>query len=147
MNPYSTTCTKTRTVKFSYGTVKGADLLVPAEPTSLYAVSKLIHQSYLNWAFSGESLVSDDCLLSSIGQANFFAGALGGWKTRLDADGFKALEGLCGGTSLALDIVRYRNPTISTAEAYRVAARNEALSDDERKCLMTLAKHHESAAA
>lgn len=78
---------KTNTVKFSYGTVKNASLKVPAEAYSLMDAAKLIQESFLEYMFRpGCGLMSDEVLLSSIGHANFFAGALGGYETRLTAE-------------------------------------------------------------
>jgi len=134
---------KTRIVKFSYGTVKDASLHIPAEAYSIVDVVTLIRQSYLEYAFRpGCGLMSDECVTSSIGQANFFAGALGGWETRLAPEVFKSVKDYAADTmGLAIMVVKFRkcNAGISNKEAYRQASRNEALTESERKMLGLLA--------
>ena len=136
----------TRTVRFSYNTCRDAALLIPAEPASLYQVAKLITQSYLDYMFSRPSLMSDEVLVSSIGKSSFFGGALGGWQTRLNAKDFAALESLLDDIWLAVAVVRYRDSSISPADAYRIAAKNEALSEADRKSLRAMAAFAERAA-
>ena len=133
---------KTRMVTFSYSTVKNASLEVPAEPASIWDTAKLIRSSYLNHAFRpGCGLMSDECLLSSIGKSNFFAGALGGFESRLDKETFRLLkESADNEIALAVDIVRFRNPQISEKAVYEQDAKNEALSEGIRECLMKLAE-------
>lgn len=132
---------KTRTVQFSYGTVRNADLLVPAEACSLADIADLTRQSYLAYAFRpGCGLMSDECVTSSIGKANFFAGALGGYKTRLEPEAFIYLE-QCAANDIALacDVVRFRAKAqgreMSAAEVYLEAAKNEALDSNSREFL------------
>jgi hypothetical protein len=132
---------KTRTVQFSYGTVRNADLLVPAEACSLADIAGLIRRSYLAYAFRpGCGLMSDECVTSSIGQANFFAGALGGYETRLDAEDFARLkECAANDIALACDVVRFRAKAqgreMTEAEVYLEAAKNEALDSNSRAFL------------
>ena len=137
---------KTHTVRFSNATCRDAALLIPAEPASLYQVSELIVKSYLDYMFSGACLMSDEVLVSSIGKSNFFEGALGGWETRLSAKDFAALKNVLDDTRLAVDVVRYRDDTLSRADAYRIAAKNEALSEADRKSLRAMAAFAERAA-
>ncbi len=137
---------KTRTVRFSYNTCRDAELLVPAEPASLYQVSELIVKSYLDYMFARPSLMSDEVLVSSIGKSNFFEGALGGWETRLNAQDFAALKNVLDDMRLAVDVVRYRDETISRADSFRLAAKNEALSEADRKSLRAMAEFAERAA-
>ena len=137
---------KTHTVRFSNATCRDAALLIPAEPASLYQVAKLITQSYLDYMFSRPSLMSDEVLVSSIGRTSFFGGALGGWQTRLNAKDFAALESLLDDIWLAVAVVRYRDNSISPADAYRIAAKNEALSEADRKSLRAMAAFAERTA-
>lgn len=132
---------KTRTVTFSYGTVKNAELLIPAEATNIVTMAALIRESYLKYMFRpGCGLMSDEVLVSSIGQSNFFAGALGGYETRMPADDFSILkEAADNDIALAVDVAKFRDPSLSTREAYRIAAKNEALSEDTRKAMIALA--------
>lgn len=140
---------KTRSVKFSYGTVKDATLLVPAEACSLVDIVSLIRRSYLEYAFRpGCGLMSDEVLVSSLGRSNFFDGALGGYKTRLSAEDFNSVKELANhDAGLALDAVRFRNPGLSRREVYILASKNEALSETDRKFLEMIADHSESPAA
>jgi hypothetical protein len=135
-----TSSIKTRTVRFTYGTAKDAALEIPAEPTNLITIAKLIHQSFLRHMFSRSALMADEVLVSSIGRDNFEAGALLGWKERLDEKSFGLLESqVKSDVAMALAVVRYRNPSISNRDAYLVAAKNEALNDDTRKFLRAAA--------
>ena len=137
---------KTRTVRFSHNTCRDAALLIPAEPASLYQLSELIVKSYLDYMFSSPCLMSDEVLVSSIGKINFFEGALGGWETRLNAKDFAALKNVLDDMRLAVDVVRYRDDTLSRADAYRIAAKNEALSEADRKSLRAMAEFAEKVA-
>lgn len=143
---------KTRSVTFSYGTVKDASLKVPAEACSVHAIGVLIRESYLEWAFRpGCGLMSDECVTSSIGQANFFAGALGGYETRVDAETFKLIKDCAENPfALATDVVRFRaakqGRKMSNKEVYLEAAKNEALSELDRKALVELANLTKEAA-
>lgn len=132
---------KTRTVQFSYGTVKNGSLKVPAEPSSLWTIAHLIRQSWLEYAFRpGCGLMSDEVLVSSIGHSNFMEGALGGWETRLSPENFKAVKELALDDALmALDTVRFRNPELDRKAHLLAAAKNEALSADQREMLTKLA--------
>lgn len=137
---------KTRSVKFTYGTAKDAVLLVPAEACSINDIACLIRKSYLEHAFRpGCGLMSDECVTSSIGQANFFAGALGGYETRLSAADFAALKS-CVESDLALacDVVRFRaekqGRQMTQQAVYLEASKNEALSQDTRRFLVEAAK-------
>ena len=130
---------KTHTVRFSNATCRDAALLIPAEPASLYQVSELIIKSYLDYMFSHACLMSDEVLVSSIGKSNFFEGALGGWETRLDPKDFAALKSLLDDMRLAVDVVRYRDETLSRADAFRLAAKNRALPEADRKSLRAMA--------
>lgn len=133
---------KTRIVKFSYGTVKDASLKIPAEPYSIVDAVTLIRESYLEYAFRpGCGLMSDAVLTSSIGQANFFAGALGGYETRLDVESFRRLKeyaSFAGGMAMA--VAKYREPNATTSQHYLRASQNEALPDAERKFFAEMAK-------
>jgi hypothetical protein len=133
---------KTRTVTFTYGTAKDAALKIPDEDTNLYTVACLIRESYLDWMFARGGLMSDEVLLSCIGKANFFAGALGGWETRLDAEKFAVLKDSVekDDVSLALAIVRRRNPSLTTAEAYRQAAKIRNLDEGTKTTFLALAE-------
>ena len=137
---------KTRSVKFTYGTAKDAVLLVPAEACSLNDIACLIRKSYLEHAFRpGCGLMSDECVTSSIGQANFFAGALGGYETRLSAADFAALKSSVeSDLALACDVVRFRaekqGRELSQKEVYLQAAKNEVLSEDTRRFLVEASK-------
>lgn len=131
---------KTHTVRFSYNTCKDAALLVPAEPASLFQVSRLILKSYFDHMFSRPVLMSDEVLVSSIGKSSFFGGALGGWETRLNAKDFAALKGLLADSDIAIAVVKYREPSISQADAYRRASQNEALSEADRHSLAEMAE-------
>lgn len=137
---------KTRSVKFTYGTAKDAVLLVPAEACSLNDIACLIRKSYLEHAFRpGCGLMSDECVTSSIGQANFFAGALGGYETRLSAEDFAVLKS-CADNDIALacDVVRFRaekqGRQMSNPAVYLEASKNEALSEATRAALVELSK-------
>lgn len=133
---------KTQTVQFSYGTVKNASLKIPAEAYSLMDVVNLIQDSFLEYMFRpGCGLMSDEVLVSSIGKSNFFAGALGGYKTRLQPDVFEALERCADNDiGLAFKVAKFRNPGISPKQAYLVASKNEALSEDVRRFLVLMAE-------
>jgi hypothetical protein len=131
---------KTRTVRFSFGTVKGAALQIPAQPTNLVTVARLIRESYLAWMFSKPAIMSDECLLSCIGRDNFEAGALGGWETRLDAKSFAMLKDLVNDdTAMALAIVRYRNANASERTVWSLASKIEGLSAEVRAMMQQLA--------
>lgn len=137
---------KTRSVLFSYGLVKDALLEIPAEAYSLHDVACLIRRSYLAWRFDGHSIMSDEVVVSSLGQAHFFAGALGGYETRLDAKTFASLKDCANSAiALAVDVVKLRagkqGKTLTDAEVYTQASRNEALNATERDMLASLAKH------
>lgn len=134
---------KTKTVTFSYGTVKDASLEVPAEACSLFDIAHLIQQSFFKYMFRpGCGLMSDEVLVSSIGQANFFAGALGGYETRLNAKDFEAVKDMATSpTSLAVGVVEFRNPNISHSEKYMQASKNEALSKIDREALAMLSTY------
>jgi hypothetical protein len=134
---------KTRTVKFSYGTVKDASLKIPAEDFSLVQVADLTRQSYLEYAFRpGCGLMSDECLTSSIGHSNFMAGALGGYKTRLESKAFAGLKSMLieNDVAMALAVAKFRNPSLTQNEAYIQASKNEVLSETERKLLTLMAE-------
>lgn len=139
-NNTSAAAMKTRTVRFSYNTCKDVALLVPAEPANLYQVSELILQSYFDYMFSRGALMSDEVLVSSIGKSSFFGGALGGWKTRLNEKEFAALENLLVDSMIAVAVVQYRDSSISRVDAYRIAAKNEALTADDRRFLNDMAE-------
>jgi hypothetical protein len=123
---------KTRTVHFTYGTVKNAALKVPAEACSFVDMAKLIQDSYLEYMFRpGCGLMSDECLLSCIGKSNFFAGALGGYETRLSPADFKTLTSCTeNDIMLASAIVTRREPNLSPAEHYLRVSQNEGLQLD-----------------
>lgn len=133
---------KTNTVKFSYGTVKNASLKVPAEAYSLMDAAKLIQESFLEYMFRpGCGLMSDEVLLSSIGHANFFAGALGGYETRLTAERFAALKDCAeSDIGMAVEIAKFREPGASQKAVYLRASQNEALSADYRRFLGLMAE-------
>ncbi len=87
------------------------------------------------------SLMSDECLLNCIGKSNFFAGALGGYETRLSKDDFERVKDIVeNDILLAAKIVRFREPELSAADVYRKASRNEGLSDESRAAFLELAK-------
>jgi hypothetical protein len=132
----------TRTVKFSYGTVKDASLKIPAEAYSVVDAVKLIRESYLEYMFRpGCGLMSDEVLVSSIGQANFFAGALGGYESRVDAEFFKNMQSYINhAPGLALAVAEYREPTATRKQHYIRASKNESLSATERKFLALLSE-------
>lgn len=134
---------KTRSVTFSYGTVKNASLLIPAEAYSVVDVVHLIRQSYLAYAFRpGCGLMSDECVTSSIGQANFFAGALGGWETRVSAEVFKRIKDYAECMSaMAMAVAQYREPNASPKAHYLRASKNEVLSQSERAFMAEMANH------
>ncbi len=135
---------KTQIVKFSYGTVKNASLKVPAEAYSIIDAATLIRESYLDYAFRPEntSLMSDEVLTSSIGQANFFAGALGGWETRMDAERFACLKRTVESPEgQALAVAAYRMPGSTRKAQYIRASKNEAISEDARRFLVLCAEH------
>lgn len=138
---------KTRTVKFSYGTVKDASLKIPAEDFSIAQVAHLIRESYLDYVFGSQSCIfSDECATSSIGQSDFFAGALGGYKTRLDPEVYEAVESMTNHLpSLALAVARRRDASLTTAQVYAIAANNSALSDLDRAFLATVANSYAAA--
>jgi hypothetical protein len=129
-------------VKFSNGVVKDASLKVPTGRYSIAALADLIRQSYLDWRFDGASgLFSDEVALSSIGKSHFFDGALGGFETRLDAGTFARLqENVSSDYSLAIAIARRRNPKLSYKEALRAAALNQSLTEEDRRCMETIAE-------
>jgi hypothetical protein len=137
----NTTPTTTRTVTFTYGTAKDAALKVPVGPTNLYTIASLIRESYLDWMFDRPVMMSDEVLMSCIGKNNFFAGALGGWQTRLNPKDFAALKELAedDDVAMALAIVRRRNPGITAAGAYRQAATIRNLSPSLRESFLALA--------
>lgn len=126
---------KTRTVQFSYGTVNDASLKVPVGPHSIYDIVSLIRESYLDWAFRpGCGLMSDAVLTSSIGQANFLAGALGGYETRLDAKTFKTVADYASDSvGMAMAVARYRMPGATLRQVYERVSQNDALSECERE--------------
>lgn len=135
-----TTTIKTRTVRFTYGTARDAELQIPAEPASLLTVVHLIRESLFRYMMRG-ALVSDAVVVSSIGTENFLAGALGGWETRLPAAEFKILSDMTRNpVSLAVAVAQFRNPHLTLAEAYTVAAHNEALSEEDRKLTLSAAE-------
>lgn len=107
--------------------------------------AKLIMESYLEYMFRpGCGLMSDECLLSSIGHSNFFAGALGGYETRLSPEDFATVKSCAeNDIMLATMIVRFRrcNAAISQKEVYLQASANEALPINDRKALAMLAEH------
>jgi len=133
---------KTSIVKFTYGTAKDAELLIPTGEYNLYQLAQLLRASYLMWAFRpGCGLMSDEVLLSSIGKADYFAGALGGFKTRLDAEAYAELEKMVNyAPALALAIVRTRRPGLSLAEQHRAASQNTALDPAHRRYLAECAR-------
>ena len=132
------TTIKTRTVQFSYGFVKEASLKVPVGSYCIHDIVVLIRESYLDWAFRPEnnSLMSDEVLTSSIGQANFVAGALGGYETRLNAETYKIVEESvkddCG---MAMAVAEYRMPGATLDQIYRRASENEVLNETTRNFL------------
>jgi hypothetical protein len=134
---------KTRTVRFSNGVVRNAALKVPAEDCSLFQLAQLIRESYLEWVFNGSSIFSDEVAVSSIGKSHYFAGALGGYETRLSLEDFAVVKANAeSDVSLALEVVRYRrcNAGLSNVEVYRRASRNESLSERDRQFLRGLAE-------
>jgi hypothetical protein len=132
---------KTKTVHFSYGTCKDAALKIPAEACSIVQIVDLIRESFLEYMFNGRSLMSDEVLVSSIGRANFFAGALGGYETRLSPEDFKMVKSYADcDFSMAIAVARYREPGISTKEAFLIASKNTALSEFDRKALILMAE-------
>ena len=136
MNRIASPDLKTRIVKFSNGVIKDASLKIPAEEYSIVDAAQLIRESFLDYMFSSGGLMSDEVLTSSIGQAHFFEGALGGYKQRLDPEVFAALERYLNSEfSMALDVVRYREPGLKDADLYERAMQNRVLSDDDRRAL------------
>lgn len=128
-----------RTVTFNYGTCKDAVLKIPVGPHSIAMMGDLLIESYLEYMFGRGSLMSDEVLVSSIGHDNFFAGALGGYETRLNPEDFTCLKHYVDNDIiLALAVTRYRNPSMSKVAAYLSAAKNEALSQEERGALKML---------
>jgi hypothetical protein len=126
---------KTRTVQFSNGFVKDASLKVPVGAHSIYDIVSLIRESYLDWAFRPErsSIMSDEVVTSSIGQADFFAGALGGYETRLDAQTFKIVKDYASDEiGLAIAVARYRMPGATLRQVYERVSQNEALNEMDR---------------
>jgi hypothetical protein len=143
-----TSTIKTRTVRFTYGTVKDAALEIPDEATNLVTVANLIRQSFLRHMFSRPALMSDAVLVCSIGRSNFETGALLGWKERLDQKTFELLEDeVKSDIAMALAVVRFRNPSISKRDAFLAASKNEALDDDTRYFLRDLADANVAVAA
>lgn len=131
----------TKMVRFTYGTCKDATLKIPAAPANLVQVAELVRESFFDYMFSKGALISDEVLVSSIGASNFFAGALGGWKTRLPAKDFDLLSGLVQDPmNLAVHAAQYRDPTATLAQSYLRASQNEALNDNERTILKQMIK-------
>jgi hypothetical protein len=127
---------KTRTVQFSNGFVKDASLKIPVGAHSIYDIVSLIRESYLDWAFRPErsSIMSDEVVTSSIGQADFFAGALGGYETRLDAQTFKMVKDYASDDiGLAIAVARYRMPGATLRQVYERVSKNEVLTEAERE--------------
>ena len=130
-----TTKIATRTVTFTYGTCKDAALKIPAkgQPASLRDIIDLIRSSYLEYMFSSPILMSDEVLVSSIGRNHFFAGALGGWKLRLEAKAFETLEMLASNNAvLAVRVAQYRDSNLTFDEAREIAKKNKALNKVEK---------------
>ncbi len=132
----------TKTVSFSYGSVKNASLKIPAEAYSAMDAAKLIRESYFDYAFRpGCGLMSDECLTSSIGQANFYAGALGGYETRVSPEAFNAIRGcLASELSQAVAVAAYREPNAGRMAHLLRASKNDAISEDNRRFLLLMAK-------
>jgi hypothetical protein len=133
---------KTRTVQFSYGLVKDASLKVPVGSYCIHDIVVLIRESYLDWAFRPENntLMSDEVLTSSIGQAHFVAGALGGYKPRISAETYWMVEeSVKDDWSMAMAVARYRMPGATLGEIYLRASKNEVLDDYTRKNLAIMA--------
>lgn len=126
---------KTRIVTFSYGTVKDADLEVPAGDFSAWDAAHLIRKSWLRYAFRpGCGLMSDEVLVSSIGKSNFFEGALGGYKQRLDPTFYGILERCVNDDiALATEVVRFREPNLPAADVWERLSKNEALDVNTRE--------------
>lgn len=139
---------KTRIVTFSYGTIKNAKLDIPAEAHSVVDIVNLIRQSYLDYVFGSRNCIfSDECATSSIGQSNFFAGALGGYKTRLEPKVFEAVESMTNHLpGLALAVARRRDPSLTEAQVYARAAKNDALSATDRAFLAKVAESYAATA-
>jgi hypothetical protein len=132
---------KTRTVQFSYGTVKNANLKVPAEAYSIVDAVKLIRESFLEYMFSRPCLMSDEVLVSSIGHSNFFEGALGGYESRVNPEFFKAMKGYAlSAAGQALAVAEYREPKASRKQHYIRASKCEAVPENERKFLALVAE-------
>lgn len=138
---------KTASFKFSYGLVKNASLEVPSEACSIHDITCLIFKSYLAWRFGPENraIMSDEVVVSSLGKSHFFAGALGGYEGRLDAETFALLkQSADNDIMLACDVVRFRaekqGRTMSRAEVMVEASKNEALDESSRKALAEMAK-------
>lgn len=136
---------KTQIVRFSYGTVKDAALKIPAEPYTIVDAVKLIRDSYLEYAFRpGCGLMSDEVLTSSIGHANFFAGALGGYETRVSAESFKNMtEYAESDAGMALAVAVYRDPKATQKRHYIRASENTTLSEADRKFLTLMASQED----
>lgn len=134
---------KTRTVQFSYGTVKDASLKIPAEAFSPMDAANLIRESFLEYMFRpGCGLMSDEVLVSSIGRSNFFAGALGGYEGRVSPELFAHIKECASyDMTLAVDVAKFREPGLSDRAAYLRASQNEALCENTRRCLVIMAEH------
>ena len=138
MNPILPMKNKIRTIQFSYGTVKNASLKVPNGPHSINDIVSLIRESYLDYAFRPEcnSLMSDEVLTSSIGHDNFFAGALGGYESRLDEKTFQTVKkDALDDLGMAIAVARYRMPNAERSEIYLRASENEVLEESMREFL------------
>lgn len=132
----------TKSVTFSFGTVKNATLKVPTGDYSIIHLADLVHESLLEYFFRPESnsLISNEVVVSSIGTSNFLAGALGGYETRLDAKSFALLKDRVENPiALAVAVARHRDPDLTRTESYLVASRNEALSENDRSTLKIFA--------
>ena len=78
--------------------------------------------------------MSDEVVTSSIGQADFFAGALGGYETRLDAQTFKMVKDYASDDiGLAIAVARYRMPGATLRQVYERVSKNEVLTEAERE--------------
>ena len=146
MNPILPMKNKTRTIQFSYGTVKNASLKVPNGPHSINDIVSLIRESYLDYAFrpDNNSLMSDEVLTSSIGHDNFFDGALGGYESRLDDKTFQTVKrDALDDMGMAIAVARYRMPGAESSEIYLRASENEVLEESARKFLSGFAAENQ----
>ena len=129
----------TKTVTFTHGVAKNAELEVPTESASIVSITQLIHKSLVKHKLNQGGLISDSVILSSIGTSHFLEGAFLGYEERFKKAGQDQQTIDClkdrifSEIPIALALVEYRYGITDPNEQYEKLATLEGLSEETQK--------------